>query len=596
MKIIRKLMSFLTQKQKWYALRVIGLMFIGMITETASIGLIIPLIALFANHTLLQKYPAIEDFLGGILPDTWFANFPDPKHYQVVSTAILIFLIVIIFKTIYFVYLTWSQTRFVSKIQLSVSQRLYTAYLRQPYIFHLQHNSSILIRNVTTEVYLLSTVLTAMTVMITELFILFGITILLFFAEPFGTLLVIIVLVLASLGFQKLTRNRIMSFGRARQYHEGQRMQHLQQGLGGVKDVILMGREQRFIHEFGIHNNLIANMARKVSLLQALPRLWLEMLAVVGLVILIFTLLINGTPAEAVVPTVSLFAAAAFRMMPSANKIINSMQNIRFAMPVIDMLAKEMKLVLAAEQQVEQKEIKEWNYIFLDKVSFSYPESIRKAVNEISFSIKKGQFVGFVGGSGAGKSTLIDIILGLLSQQSGFVKLDDFIIEKSNIRSWQKQIGYVPQHIYLTDDTLRRNVAFGLKDEEIDEMAVVDALKKAQLYDLIMSKPEGLDSIVGERGVKLSGGQRQRIGIARALYYNPRVLVLDEATSALDVKTEENVMAAVNALRKEMDITVLIIAHRYSTVAQCDKLYRLENGSIVMEGSYEEVILNKSSS
>ncbi len=588
MKIHKKFIAFLSTVQKKQGLKMVGLMLIGMFLETIGVGLIIPAMALMSNKHLLDQYPLVQTFFSKLTPISWYSNASDPAHYQVIGGAMGFLLIIVVFKTVFFVFLSWKQVKFVSDIQLSISQRLYSAYLRQPYIFHLLHNSALLIRNVTAEVYLFSSVLTATVVLITELFILVGIVLLLLFAEPFGTSLVILVLLTASFIFQRFTKGRINYLGKARQFHEGQRMQHLQQGLGGVKDVKLMGREKSFINEFVKHNVSMANVARKLNLLQSLPRLWLELLAVFGLVVLIFVMLLKGNSTSVLIPTLSLFAASAFRLMPSANRIINSLQSIRFSMPVVDILHTELAKAILIENSQDTEHINEWNTIKINKITFVYPGVSAKALANVSLTIEKGSTVGFIGGSGAGKSTLIDIILGLLSPTKGTIQFNYVTLTDKNMRSWQNQIGYVPQHIYLTDDSLRNNIAFGLTPDEINDESIIEAIKGAQLYDFILTLPEGLNTSVGERGVRLSGGQRQRIGIARALYHKPEVLILDEATSALDVTTEEGVMSAVNSFKGNK--TILIIAHRYSTVAKCDKLYRLEGGIVINEGSFEEVM------
>jgi ATP-binding cassette, subfamily B, bacterial PglK len=315
--------------------------------------------------------------------------------------------------------------------------------------------------------------------------------------------------------------------------------------------------------------------------------LLLELLAVIGFAMLVVVMLQLGRQLDTLIPILGLFAAAAFRLLPSVNRILNGVQSVQFALPTIDIIDREVRQLedtpvpqRGALLMPFQKEL------MLSNVSFQYSGADGPALTDVSLTIPPGCSVGFVGSSGAGKSTLVDLILGLLTPGSGRITVDGVDIQ-SNIRGWQDQIGYVPQVIYLTDDTLRRNVAFGLNDEEIDEQAVLRAIRAAQLEDFVAGLSQGLETEVGERGVRLSGGQRQRIGIARALYHNPPVLVLDEATSSLDLATEQGVMAAVNALHGEK--TVLIVAHRISTVSQCDWLYKLERGKIVQEGTFESV-------
>jgi ABC-type multidrug transport system fused ATPase/permease subunit len=314
------------------------------------------------------------------------------------------------------------------------------------------------------------------------------------------------------------------------------------------------------------------------STLQQMPRLWLEVLAVSGLAILVISMLAQNRSLEAVLPTLGLFAAAAFRLMPSVSRILGAVQALRYGMSMIDVLHAELSLKIPETTGKQKPSAPFHSNMELSHVSYTYPAAASAALKDISLLIKRGESVGFIGVSGAGKSTLVDIILGLLTPDQGDVRVDAKDIQQ-NLRNWQDQIGYVPQSIYLTDDTLRRNIAFGLPDEQIDDAAVKRAIQSAQLVGFVNSLPEGLMTMVGERGIRISGGQRQRIGIARALYHDPAVLLLDEATSSLDTATELGVMQAVKALQGSK--TILIVAHRLSTVEHCDSLFKMEDGKLV---------------
>jgi ABC-type multidrug transport system fused ATPase/permease subunit len=364
--------------------------------------------------------------------------------------------------------------------------------------------------------------------------------------------------------------------------HEGLRIQHIQQGMGGVKDIKLLGRADNFLDEYQVHNTGSAQAGEYQLTLHALPRLCLELLGVTGLAILVLAMVYEEKSLEAVLPTLGLFAAAAFRLMPSVNRVLSSIQSFRYAGPAIDILHKELSLANGTPAQApsEVQPIPFQQSLAVDLVTFSYPSTEAQALKGVDLTIRRGTSVGLIGTTGSGKSTLVDIILGLLAPTKGVVRVDGVDIQ-SNLRGWQDQIGYVPQSIFLTDDTLRRNIAFGINAKLIDENAVWRALKSAQLDEFVKGLPDGLNTFVGERGVRLSGGQRQRIGIARALYYDPQILVLDEATSSLDMKTEQGVMDAVRSLHGKK--TIIIVAHRLSTVEQCDRLYRLEQGCLVEE-------------
>ncbi len=576
----RKLWYLLTRDQRRAAIVLLGLMLVGMVLETLGIGLVIPALSIMTQENLVTSYPSLGP---------WLHRFGNPSHEQLVIVGMLVLVGVYAVKALFLSFLAWKQMQFVYGVQAELSQRFFVGYLSQPYTFHLQRNSAQLIRNILTETYQFThTALMAGVILLAELMVLIGILALLLAVEPIGALLVISTLGLAGWCFHRLTRHYISRWGEARQVHEGLRIQHLQEGLGGAKDVKLLGREGDFFSQYQLHNTGSARVGQRQSTLQQLPRLLLEFLAVSGLAILVLVMIEQGKPLSSLLPTLGLFAAAAFRLMPSAVRVLGMVQNVRFALPVIDTLRDEM-LQLDATAPISQQE----QPLLLDKalvlehISFSYPSTEAQALNDVSLSISKGASVGFIGGSGAGKSTLVDVILGLLTPSSGRISIDGIDIQ-TNLRGWQDQIGYVPQVIFLTDDTLRRNVAFGLSHDQIDEVAVMRAIRAAQLEQFVNDLPQGLNTNVGERGVRLSGGQRQRIGIARALYHDPQVLVLDEATSALDTATERSVMEAVRALKG--DKTILIVAHRLSTVKHCDHLFRLDHGCLVDEGKYEMVL------
>jgi ABC-type multidrug transport system fused ATPase/permease subunit len=534
--------------------------------------LVIPALALMMQNDLATKYPILEP---------WLSSLGNPSHERLIIGGMLALVGVYAVKTFFLAFLAWRQAHFVFRLQSNFSQRLFAGYLCQPYTFHLQRNSAQLIRNTINQVGEITTVIQQGLMLITEILVLSGISALLLTVEPLGALLVGSMLGLAGWGFNRLTRGHILRWGVARQHHEGLRIQHLQQGLGGAKDIKLLGRESDFLAQYQLHNTSSSRIAQRQTTLGALPRLWLELLAVSGLAVLVVAMIWKGKPMDTLLPTLGLFAAAAFRIMPSINRVLTAVQSMRYYLPVIDTLHSEFCLLNATSIQQRGQHLPFKNALVLDQVSFKYPAAENPALRGISLSIPRGASIGFIGGSGAGKSTLVDTILGLLTPDSGTIKINGINIQ-TNLRGWQDQIGYVPQSIYLTDDTLRRNVACGLPPDQIDETAVWRAIKAAQLEQFVNELPQGLETQVGERGVRLSGGQRQRIGIARALYHDPAVLVLDEATSSLDTVTEHDVMEAVRALQGEK--TLIIVAHRLSTVEHCDHLYRLEQGTVVEDG------------
>ena len=552
-------------------------MLVGMVLETLSVGIMIPAIAVITQDDFAQKYDGLQATLQAL---------GNPDQRTLVFAAMLVLVGVYLIKAIFLGFLFTRQTRFGYNAQADLSQRLFTTYLHQPYVFHLQRNSALLIRNVTIEVGMFTNLLFASMHLITEVLVLFGLSTLLLVVEPLSVLLMS-ALGAAAWAFHRHTVKRISSWGQVRQRHEGLRIQHLQQGLGGAKDVKLLGREADFLHQFARHTIETSRVTQLQAALQMYPRVVLELLAVSGLAVMVVSMLLQRRPLEAVLPAMALFTAAAFRIMPSVNRVLGGVQALRYGAPVIDTLTEELQLEHAPPPPGRGTLMPLRDSVELVRVAFKYPGSETYALRDVNVHAARGESVGFIGASGAGKSTLVDILLGLLSPTSGQVQVDGADV-KQDMRAWQDQIGYVPQTIFLTDDTLRRNVAFGMPDEQIDEAAVARAIHAAQLHDFVASLPDGIETLVGERGVRLSGGQRQRIGIARALYHDPAVLVLDEATSSLDVATERAVMDSLVAFHGTK--TLIIVAHRFSTVERCDRLYRLEHGRVIDEGHPDELL------
>ncbi len=567
MMIFTKLIDLLDPAQRREGVVLLGLMLVGMVLETLGIGLVVPVLAVITDLASGERYPLLQ------LAMQWLGGERNYLVVGMVSAMVLLYAI----KAGFLALLAWWQARFVFSIEASVSRKLYMGYLCQPYEFHMQRNSALLVRNVTTSVGQLAGAVMSGTTLVSECLVLVGVAALLLYVEPYGAVFVGGSLALAGYVFHSMTRERILRWGSARQHHEGQRLQCLQQGLGGVRDVKLLGREKQFLAAYEAHNNANATVGKRQSIITALPRLLLEVLTVAGLVGLVLTMLYQGKPVEAIVPTLGLFAAAAFRLMPSANKVINALQNLRYNLPVIDTLYAERALFAAQSVEDPPNRLAFEQSLRLENLSYRYPDSKGEVLTGVDLNIARGTTVGFVGPSGAGKSTLINLVLGLLVPSSGRILADGRDIGE-NLRAWQACIGYVPQAVFLVDDSLCRNIAFGLRDDEIDAAAVLRAVEGAQLADFVSSLPDGLQTRVGERGVRLSGGQCQRIGIARALYSDAPVLVLDEASSALDNETEAAVMDTIDSLKSSR--TILIVAHRLTTIARCDQVYEVRSGHL----------------
>lgn len=561
--------SLLTAAERRESFVLLGWIVVGMVMETLGVGLMLPAIALLTQRGNSTFYPLLEPVVLG---------FGGLSQGSLAIWGMLILVAVYLVKTLFLGFLASRQMRFVFGLETALAQRLFSAYIRQPYLFHLQRNSAQLIRDVVNDVSVFANfgVQAGMT-LVSEYLVLAALGVLLLTVEPVGTMILASVLVLFAWGFGHVTRGHVARAGAARRHHDGLRLQHLQQGLGGAKDVKLLGREAEFLARFNTHTIEGARAARLLATIQQLPRLVLELLAVSALAIVVITMVVQGRSPDAVLPTLGVFAAAAMRLMPSMNRLLAARQSMRYGLSVIESLRDGLNL-LPPDAPTSGGAGKAFHRaVELDHITFTYPDAEAPALCDVSFVIRRGECVGLIGDSGAGKSTLVDVLLGLLPPDRGQVLVDGTDIQ-AVLRNWQDQIGYVPQAIFLTDDSLLRNVAFGLSNEQIDEAAVWRAVNAARLAGFVAGLPQGLDTVVGERGVRLSGGQRQRIGIARALYHDPAVLVLDEATNSLDVAMEEEVMRAVRALHGSK--TIVIVAHRPSTIEHCDRVYQLAHGRL----------------
>jgi len=564
----------LTPEQRRSGFLLGGYMFIGMVLEVASISIIVPLISVLMSDDLIKNYTLVRQY---------FNYFGGSSKSSIIVIAIASLLVIYSIKNSFLAYLSWRQSSFAYGIQKQKSQSLFDSYLARPYSFHLSINSAQLIRNVLGEVNIFTTAVTGTLALITETMIVIGLGLALLYAQPTGAILVLLVLGVSAYFFLEITKSKISKWGKKRQYHEGLRLQHLQQGLNGIKEVMVFDRKSFFQKQYEFHNAISCDVSSNQYTLQQLPRLWLELLAVFGLAILVTVMMSQNKQIDLILPILALFAASAFRLIPSINRIVSAIQAIRYASAVINNLYMEVRFADSLPYQPSLSTFEPLKFsqqIELQNIIFTYESASINALNEISFNVYKGECIGIMGASGSGKSTLADILLGLLTPASGRILVDGIDVG-TNMMSWRKNIGYVSQTIYLVDDSLKRNIAFGVPDDEIDDQAVDRALRLAQLSEFVIELPNGLDTLVGERGVRLSGGQRQRVGLARALYNDPEILVLDEATSALDNATEKEVMSAINQLQGSK--TIVIIAHRLSTLESCNRVFELSRGDIIQE-------------
>ncbi len=574
----RLLWEVLTRRERKSLLGIFLLILFGVMLETLSVGLLIPALTVLTKDDSSLNLPYV----------TLKSSLSQSQLIQIAAGAIFL---VYLLKNVFIGVSTWIQRGFLTKISTRLSARMLEIYIHQPYAYHLRHNSAVLIRNTQDASMVVGGGVEPTLAVLSDGLIAASLFIVLVVVEPLGTLSVVAIFVGATMLFQRLTTNRLREWGKQRQEQKGKIIQSIQQSLGAIKDIQILGREQMFTDVHREQQELDAKLMRKINMTQVLPRLWLEIIAMGAMASLVIIMLLAGNEINAIVPVVGLFALSAFRVLPSVNKIINGLQMLRVSRAAIETIHRDLGLDIPTGDS-STIDVFEFETLTTEALGFQYEQMDSEVLKDISILINKGEAVGFVGQSGSGKSTLIDILLGLLEPKSGRVRVNGLDIGDCK-RSWQHIVGYIPQTIFLMDDSLRRNIAIGIADNKIDEVAISEALKSAQLEEFVASLPEGLDTVVGERGVRLSGGQRQRIGIARALYHQPSVLVLDEATSSLDTETEKGVMQAVQALQG--DKTVIIVAHRLSTVEYCDRLYRLVAGRIVDEGTFDEV-MNRSQS
>ena len=579
--VLKKLSYLLSRRDKMQVVALFCLLLIGSCLEMLGVGFVVPFIAFISKPELIQEQPILNVLYNGL---------GSPSKTQFLVILCLIYLGIYVFKNTYLAGMYYIQYRFLFNKQIKISNQLFQSYLGAPYYFHLQRNSAVLIRNVSGEVNQLFTqVLIPLVTLMTDLILVTGLAILLITLQPLPSLVATSGLTIAGFLFYRIFREKLSAAGKRRQYHSGEVIKHINQGLGGVKETKVLGREPFFLQRHRSHRKELVRSLETLQIIQQLPRLYFQTLAVFTLLAIILTKMLQETAITEVLPTLSLFAATAFRLMPSLNRIISNLNKIRFGGHALDVVIQELKSLEAEKNLLGQKEgviPSLTQELRLQNVSYSYPNTEEQVLKNISMDIPQGTSVAFVGSSGAGKTTLVDIILGLLTPTAGKVIVDGVDIQ-DGLSQWQRQIGYIPQSIYLSDETLRGNIAFGIPEREISEAQVWQAVKSAQLEELVERLPQGLDTVVGERGVRLSGGQRQRVGIARALYHNPQVLVMDEATAALDNETEAGIMEAVEQLSGEK--TLIMIAHRLTTVKNCDCLYFLQNGEVLDQGSYEEL-------
>ncbi|TYS60085.1 ABC transporter ATP-binding protein [Sutcliffiella horikoshii] len=587
---IGKLLRLFNKKEKRKLIIIFFMMLLAALFETIGIGMIIPIIGIVMDPTIVEEQTVLNSLYTLL-------------QFQSLSTF-MVFLVmavlsIFIIKNLYLMLFQYIQTRTILNQQVKLSQHLFHSYLIKDYTFHLQQNSANLLRNVTGEVSkVFQGIIMSTFQLITEILVIFCLICLLVVHTPIATISTSLIIGLCVFVFFKYFRIKISKLGKEQQKLTGETIKWVNQGFGASKEIKVSGKESFFVQSYKHFSQKQANNNLQLRILEHAPRLFIETILISVIFFTLLIVIVQGMNTTEVVSTMALFAMAAFRLLPSINRVIASITTIRYSYPALEVLDRDFNPliesnrvdVLEYKHHLTDKERLYQDSIVLKDVSFRYPEQSSYSIKNVSLSIPIGNSVAFIGESGAGKTTIIDLILGVLKPEKGNILVDGLEIKDHKIQ-WQRKIGYIPQTIFLSDDSIRANVAFGIKTERISDDDVWRALDQAQLGNFVRELPNQLDTSVGESGVRLSGGQRQRIGIARALYHDPEILFMDEATSALDNGTEEEIMKAINGLKGEK--TIIIIAHRLSTIENCDIVYRIHKGKVAaIENQKQSKIVN----
>jgi len=578
-----KLNALLRRRDRRNLVLLLIMMVIGALLEVVGVSAIPLYMSAVVYPQRFMEYPVVREVLH------WL-GLGDTREVLVWGSMALF--LVFGLKNAFLIWNFYWQARFIAHRRVHLARRLITAYMRAPYTLHLARNSSELIRNIDQEVKLVAVqVIGPLLEIATRSLILVAVLGFLLWMEPWITLAWMAVFGLMAVFGVGAISTRMRHHGLAEQEHRKQVLQALQQGFGSLKEARLLGRNDFFIGRVTSSVSRIASASQFQLFAGRMISPLTEFIGITGLSAITIALVLLGRPLESILVTLALFVVALVRLRDSVNVIMSQWANMRYHIVAVEPVYADLQALESLEAPATAPaagpQIPLTRGIELRDVWYTYAGASAPTLQGMNLWIPAGAAVGFVGGTGAGKSTTVDMILGLLVPQRGMVLVDGADIHGGDIGAWQTRIGYIPQSIYLLDDTLRRNIALGMEDHEIDEAALAHAVRAAQLEELIARLPAGLETLAGEQGVRLSGGERQRVGIARALYHDPPVLIMDEATSALDNTTERAVVQAVEALRGER--TVIMIAHRLSTVRHCDTLYFLKEGRIEATGSYEEL-------
>lgn len=574
MKSLIKVFSIFTPKELRYCVVLILAMVMGAILEAIGIGAILPLISLMGQPDFLNRHVGVAELAARVGVET---------HTELIVSLALLLVCFYILKNVYLAWQLRLQINFALSNQIRFSKELMANYLSKPYLFHLNHNTATLLRNVKDGGSIIFTnILVPSFQLLTEVVTAFCIWLMLVMTDPFTALVVAGIMGGLIYALLRAFRNKVAEVAQIQNEYAARYIQSTNQGLGAIKETKVMRKEPFFLKEFAYNYERYGETYRKYLFFSQFPRMIIEALVVCALLLLIVGKILAGNAPTDIVPLLGVLALAAFRLMPSANRIVALSTGIKFWMPLFDELYRELLAIKARKihhhtlaLEGEPTPLPFHKEICVKGIRFHYPGTAEDVLSNVNFRVPKGSFVGIVGPSGAGKTTFVDILLGLLPPNDGRIFIDDIDV-RQNLRGWQANLAYVPQTIYLVDASIRENVALGEPPDAIDDARVIKALEMAELTEFVKAQPRGAETVVGECGVKLSGGQRQRIGLARALYQQPRVLILDEATSALDNETEKSITETI--LRFKGKVTIISIAHRVSTLKACDFKIRFEAG------------------
>ena len=592
MKTLNKAIAILTPHERKRGLLILG-MVIGMaLLETSSVASVMPFLAVLGNPEILNN----NFILSGLFARAQFVGIDTPDEFLVVLG--LGAFVLIIFSAAYRTLTHYAMSRYIEMRRHSIGRRLLETYLRQPYAFFLDRHSGDMSKSILSEVdQLIGNVFRPAYNMVAYSLVVIAITALLLLVNPRLAILAAGLLGgLYALVFLGL-RHKLTRLGGALVSANKERFMAAGEAFGGIKDIKLLGREKSYLSRFELFSREYAASYATYQVINQLPKYVIEAFAFGGILAMVLFLMISvggldGNALGQILPTVGLYAFAAYRLQPALQNIFSGFASLRYGQAAVDNLYADLSLDNAVAQlpRSAPEPLKAKRSIAMQRLSFTYPKATKPSIIELNLEIPVGSSVGLVGSTGAGKTTLVDVILGLLRPTEGTIAVDGLPVSDAQLRAWQQSLGYVPQEIFLTDSSIAENIALGIPKAQIDMAQVERCARMAQVHDFIMQDlPDQYQTLVGERGVRLSGGQRQRIGIARALYHNPEVLVFDEATSALDAVTETAVMDAIDTLAHQK--TIILIAHRVSTVKNCDQIVLLEQGAIKAIGRYDQLVL-----